>query len=312
VYDISLALKRESLSGFLARKQSTFSVILLIVMKFAPEDTPFRQRVVKALSYHGAFLKKHVISVLNATPGVFIHSEEHPADFAGKTRAADIIAVADAQKMVFVIECKKVDPAKSWIFFKATDQRYRVARKFNHLGPSSSFRTPSPEYAPICSEGYEYREIIEKNPEQRVKRADQSPVFEAAGQVAGAFLGFVHNRISELQGPAPDKDFRESYIPVLITNARLFLIDADDIKLDPKTADVISEPALLEVARLILKQPAAAPRDFTDFRTSVVTDEGNQRFHESIYVVNIKDVAAFFSPGHCESLAHLSAMYVSS
>ena len=137
-------------------------------------------------------------------------------------------------------------------------------------------------------------------------------MFEAASQLAGAFLGFVHNRISELKRVAPDKGFGERYISVLITNARLFFIDADDVELDLLTGDVISEPTLLEIPRVILKQPAAAPRDFQDFRTSIVTNERNQRFHESIYVVNVKDLAAFFSPGHCESLANLATLHASS
>ena len=97
-------------------------------MKNESEEKLFAQKVVKALSYHGAFLKKHVLSAFNTTSGVSVYSEEHPADFAGKTRAADIIAV-DRFKTVFVIECKKVDPTKSWIFFKAADQRYRIASR---------------------------------------------------------------------------------------------------------------------------------------------------------------------------------------
>jgi hypothetical protein len=260
------------------------------------------QKVIKALSYHGAFLKKHVISIIQQTPKVFVYSEEHPADFAGKTRTADIIA-ADDTKTIFVIECKKVEPAKSWIFFKATDQRYRVARRFNFIGSSSTFlrRLPSQslnEAPPVCSEAYEYRELTDPK-DRRAKRADQSPVFDAAGQLAGAFLGFVQSRMSDLSQLPRNNGILERYIPLLVTNARLFFIDAENIELDLVTGDVISKPDLTEVPRLILKQPAAAPRDFADFRTSIATDdEQNQRFHESIYVVNVRALTNFFSKEH--------------
>jgi len=258
--------------------------------------------VVKALSYHGAFLKKHVLATIRLTPGLKIINEEHASDFGGRTRTSDILAFDD-NNIVFVIECKKVSLEKSWIFLKGIDQQYRVARRCNFLGASSTFSRPLPPETPVCSEGYEYRRTSSKERDLPAKKADQSPIFDAAGQLTSAYLGYVHDRVEKVKQSRPDRTFMEYYVPVLVTNARLFFINADQIQLDLGTGEVISLPDLNEVSHVILKQPAASPKNFPDFRTSIATDERNQQFHESIYVVNVKSVSAFFAKNHREFLA---------
>src|SRR5436190_19610848 len=155
------------------------------------------EKVVRALSYHGAFLKKHVLATIRVTPGMGIMNEEHASDFGGRTRTSDIIAFDD-NKITYVIECKKVSPEKSWIFLKGVDQYYRLARRCNFLGASSKFVRPSRPETPVCSEGYEYRRPTTKARDLPEKKADQFPVFEACGQLAGAFLGYVHDRVAEV------------------------------------------------------------------------------------------------------------------
>jgi hypothetical protein len=76
--------------------------------KTSPEPLA-SEEVIKALSYHGAFLKKHVLATIRATPGIHILNEEHASDFEGRTRTSDILAFDD-NKVVYVIECKKVSP----------------------------------------------------------------------------------------------------------------------------------------------------------------------------------------------------------
>jgi hypothetical protein len=260
------------------------------------------QEVVKALSYHGAFLKKHVLAALRMTTGVRIINEEQASDFAGKTRTSDILAFDD-NKIVYVIECKKVSPEKSWIFLKGVDQHYRVSRRFQFIGPTSTFVQSSPPETPVCSEGYEYRRTPTKAGDLPAKKADQSPIFEAGGQLASAFLGFVHDRIEQIKQSQPDRTFIEYYVPLLVTNARLFFINADQVELNLDTGEVTSAPSLLEMPHVILKQPAASPKNFPDFRTSIASDERNQRFHESIYVINAKSLGAFFASEHRKFLA---------
>jgi hypothetical protein len=260
------------------------------------------EEVVKALSYHGAFLKKHVLAALRTAPGITGVTEEHPSDFGGKTRTSDILA-GDENNIVYVIECKKVSPEKSWIFLKVVDHHYRVARRCNFLGASSTFALSIPPETPVCSEGYEYRRTETRTSGMPAKKADQSPIFEAGAQLASAFLGFVHNRVNKKNQPQSDRTVVESYVPVLVTNARLFFINADQVQLDLDTGEVMSAPALTEMPQVILKQPAASPTNFPDFRTSIVTEERNQRFHESIYVINAKSLGAFFAVEHRKFLA---------
>src|SRR5262245_35342982 len=198
--------------------------------------------VVKALSYHGAFLKKHVLATLRLTPGLKIYNEEYASDFGGRTRTSDIIAFDD-NNILYVIECKKVSPEKSWIFLKGVDQYYRVCRRFQFIGPSSTFR-PVPPETPVCSEGYEYRRVSAKPGDLPAKRADQSPIFEAGGQLATAFLGFVDDRIEQIKRSEQNRAFIEYYVPVLVTNARLFFVNADQIELNLDTGEVTSAPDL--------------------------------------------------------------------
>ena len=70
----------------------------MAMSKPTPEKPPeplTAEDVVKALSYHGAFLKKHVLATLRVIPGVRIINEEHASDFGGKTRTSDILAFDD-------------------------------------------------------------------------------------------------------------------------------------------------------------------------------------------------------------------------
>lgn len=157
----------------------------------------------------------------------------------------------------------------------------------------------------MCSEGYEYRQIPTKARDLPGKKADQFPIFEAGVQLASAFLGYVHDRIDLLKQSQPDPKFNEFYVPVLVTNARLFFINADQIELDLDTGDVMSGPNLVKVSHVILKQPAASPKNFPDFRISIATDERNQQFHESIYVINAKSLGVFFAQDHRKFLASI-------
>jgi hypothetical protein len=173
------------------------------------------------------------------------------------------------------------------------------------MGPSSTFVQSTPPETRVCSEGYEYRRTPTQAGDLPAKKADQSPIFEAGGQLASAFLGYVHNRVAEVKEITRtlDRDLIEYYVPVLVTNARLFFINADQVQLDLDTGEVTSAVDVVEVPYVILKQPAASPKNFPDFRTSIATDERNQRFHESIYVINAKSLGAFFAKHHREFLA---------
>jgi hypothetical protein len=257
------------------------------------EEQPLTSdEVARALSYHGAFLKKHTLAAMREN-GLRIENEEQASDFGGKTRAADIIAV-DINEVTYVVECKKVSAEKAWVFIKGLDRRYRVCRWFRvgdgRRSATSTFAIDSPLSSPICSEGYEYRRV---DPVQAHKSADQSPIFDAGTQIAAAYLGVVQKRFAELDSllvPTP-----EFYVPLLVTNARLYLINADDVKLDLETGELLETPKLIPVDHVILKQPIASPANFPDFRIGIQTEEFNQRLSESIYVVNAGAIATFLS-----------------
>lgn len=244
-----------------------------------------------ALNKHGVFLKKAVISDLHSTEGIEIYGEEVGTSFGG-TRVADIVALqrfCDNQdinkktELFFIIECKRVDEAKQWIFFKHSDRKYRVSRVADEAHPSSKFTTPISSQNFTCSEGYEFPA------KDGTRDANQSPVFKAAEQLSAAYIGFIHSRRS--------RKYPERYIPILVTTAQLFIVDEwPNVPL--ATGRMNSELKRTEVSNLVLKHPFPTPEGVeNDFRLDVQDDPYPQRITESIYVVRATELREFLKPG---------------
>jgi hypothetical protein len=249
------------------------------------------------LNEHGVYFKKRVLHELMGYQGLSIAGEEVGESF-GKTRVADILAFderADGHKLFFVIECKRaLAREKAWIFFRDVDKTYRVARASNSTGLSTISQKSEPHLLepPVCSEGYEY-------PVGRNKLADQGPVFDAANQLSGAFLGFIRRRLG-LNQPA----VVERFIPVLVTTAKLLVVnEADASKADLLSGNLNSRPDCLETEFVILKHPFATPEGLPkDFRDEIQGDSWTAMHRESIYVVRASGLKKFFEITHRDFL----------
>jgi hypothetical protein len=244
-----------------------------------------------ALNRHGVFLKKTVLSKLRVMDPHKLTVFEEIGTWFGGTRVADIVAMqkfaAKEITVFFVIECKRVDPEKQWIFLKHYDKRFRVRRETSDANPESTFHRPPESENRVCSEGYEF-------PAGKDKAADNDPVFKAAAQLSSAFLGFIHRR--------QKRRFRERYVPILVTTAQLSVVD--DWPIVPlATGRLTRELNRTTVTDLVLKHPFPTPTGVeSDFRERVPSESWADMFTESIYIVQAESLVSFLRPEFRESL----------
>jgi hypothetical protein len=159
-------------------------------------------------------------------------------------------------------------------------------RRTNVTGPSSVVQESHPPHPPVCSEGYEY-------PVGKNKIVDQDPVFQAANQLTGAFLGFISRRLKL------NNDTVERFVPVLVTTAKLLVVRSDLSQTDILTGGLGAPPSCLETDFLILKHPFATPEGTqNDFRDKVQDDTWTAMHRESIYVVRSSGLKKFFEISH--------------
>jgi len=235
-----------------------------------------------ALNRHGVFIKKTVLAELGAMDPHNLKVFEEIGTWFGGTRVADIVAMQRfaAQEITafFVIECKRVDPERQWVFLKHYDPRFRVRRETVQANPESTFYRPPASDNRVCSEGYEF-------PAGKDKAADGDPVFKAAAQLSSAFLGLIHRR--------QKRHFRQRYVPILVTTAQLAVVD-DWPNVPLATGRLESELKRTTVTDLVLKHPFPTPTGVeSDFRERVASETWADMFTESIYIVQAKSLGSF-------------------
>ncbi len=257
---------------------------------------PMPKEIHERLNEHGVYFKKRVLHELRSYQGLSIAGEEVGESF-GKTRVADILAFdkrSDSHTLYFVIECKRVASEKVWIFFRDIDNTYRASRVSNIAGPSSVVQTSDRLQLepPVCSEGYEY-------PVGRNKVADQDPIFQAASQLSGAFLGFIARRQRIWQPNAVER-----FVPLLVTTAKLFAVNQSDLsKTDLLSGKLNSRPHCLETPFVILKHPFPTPEGLAkDFRDEIQGESWTAMHRETIYVIGASGLREFFEISHRDFL----------
>jgi hypothetical protein len=247
--------------------------------------SPSSIEIIRALNFQGAFFKKQVLRTLAKKLRV---AEEFGARF-GQTRVADAVAY-DGHGLFLVVECKKVSALKRWVFMKHLQQRYRRSRSINVEGRLLSVLDDSPPPHPlVCSEGFE----ISWSSKSKGWKADQDPIFQAAAQLSAAYLGFIARRLTE-RGAAPTSP--EAFVPVLITNASLAFVKSN-FKVSEETGEADPSSEILEVPFVLLRHPFPHVEYEADFRNHC-DDDYQQRYQETVYVVNIGRLNDFLANDH--------------
>jgi hypothetical protein len=256
--------------------------------------SPTPKDIIHVFNFHGAFFKKHVLRKLSEKLRV---TEEFGTRF-GQTRVADIIA-RDGFGLFLVVECKKVAKPKKWIFLKHLNQRYRRARSIDRQGTLTSVLDDSPPPHPlVCSEGFE----VGWSPRFKAWKADQDPIFQAAAQLSGAYLGFVERRFREHNKSI---DNPEVFVPALVTNAELAFVKSDFV-VNEATGEADLSSKTLDVPFVLLRHPFPQLDNDIDFRDAIA-DDYEQRFQETIYVINIGRMDDFLADTHRERLRDLES-----
>jgi hypothetical protein len=250
-----------------------------------------------ALNRHGVFFKKRVLKELSEIPGIGIVDEEVGVTFGG-TRVVDIVAANQTAKphVFFIIECKRVQ-AKTWLFFRAWDQRCRISRVSDNMtGHASRFCAAGQWPFPVASEGFEYWVPDKKEKEPR---CDQDPIFQAAAQLCAGYCGFIARRQREFPNASTQLTVCERYVPMLVTNAELVVVEDgfQQVNLESGTAPGVVPGAC--VPELVLKHPfptpAAVEQDFRDSQNPPPTPVHWSQLHkESVYVVRATQLREFF------------------
>lgn len=260
-------------------------------------------RETEALNKHGVFFKKRVLHELQGMQGLGVVSEELGVSF-GPTRVVDIVVLDAVQKpdLFFIFECKRAFTVeKRWFFFRDVDDHYRALRvQSGWQGNSSVFARGRDAGVATCSEGYEFHKSNQT--------ADQNPVFKAASQLAAGYLGFIGRRERDLHpriGPPADKI--EKYVPVLVTNAELAVLQYDVSKIGLETGKLPENPRSISVDYLVLKHPFPTPEGMIrDSRDELGAIAGarfwNQNHKESIYVVRSPALVGFMEAGRRDRL----------
>jgi hypothetical protein len=251
---------------------------------------PSSEEIIRALNYQGAFFKKHVLQKLASKLRV---AEEFGARF-GQTRVADIVAY-DGEGLILVIECKKVSLAKKWVFMRHLEQRYRRSRTIDRVGSLVSVLDNSPPPHPlVCSEGFE----IGWTRKMKGWKADEDPIFQAAAQLSAAYLGLILRRHKE---QTASRNGLEVFVPVLVTNAKLAFVRSG-FAVGEETGEADSSSETEDVPYILLRHPFPQIEDATDFRDSVIDEDYQQRYQETIYVVNVAALDDFVSDEHRKQL----------
>lgn len=127
--------------------------------------------------------------------------------------------------------------------------------------------------------------------------ADQGPIFKVAPRFSAGYSGFIGRRDREFSGRPPTEHF-EQYVPILVTNADLVVVQRDVRATSLETTNMPSKPEGARVDCLILKHPfptsEVLDRDFRDVQNPTRGPEDWSQLHkESIYVVQAAALRTF-------------------
>ncbi|MFH1171168.1 MAG: hypothetical protein V1778_01340 [bacterium] len=249
------------------------------------------------INTHGIPFKLAVRRELSRIPNVKILAEEFPVPYINGA-AIDLLIEyrSEAKKIryIFPIECKKgYVQVKKWIFFRDTHQIAKYVYHFKGKDLEVIQTQGITAKATVCSEGIE---ICEPK-----RKANPDPIEKAAEQICIGFHGFIINELKQR------KKFVEGIedmfvIPMVITNAPLYIADVIPGKLNIKTGNYDGNLGLMETNMVILRHPfVKSPQDGKrleivkdKYQTFEELDYGNK---EGILIVNSLSVGNLF-PSH--------------
>lgn len=250
-----------------------------------PKVSPVTGETVRdALNRHGTFLKKRLLHELLEIPGWAFLGEEYGTTFGG-TRVADIIAIDQQprREVYYLIEAKRVLTGRAWLFLPHWRQQFRHSRT-NIQGTFGGDIIRRNETDVTCSEGFEF-------PSNK-STAEQSPIFEAASQLAAAYLGLIRNK----DCVHSKSELVRAFVPILVTTADLFIVRApmENVSLDTGELAEIPDLEARDFVRLNHPFPTPEGVDY-DFRDEDQNSPNEMIYTETIYVVRAAALSSFLN-----------------
>jgi hypothetical protein len=223
---------------------------------------PTDQQIKTGLNYHGLFFEELVNKELlyrGERGRLMALKEERPfsyrsihggsivagtADFVGYYYVGDIM---HSSSTIFGVECKKVNVAKTWVFSKMKDDpfqtkldnpNYILKLEINDLGKVSR-RSAVRSY--ISNETLMIKSYEITSSGKVANPGNEEKIFNACRQAVRATNGIFLDE-DEVGLELFDRNNQPSrsvnYVPLVITNADLTVLDADVMGIDIKQAEI--------------------------------------------------------------------------
>jgi len=212
----------------------------------------------EAVNAHGIFFKRAVRNALEQIPGVQILGEECPIRYLEGASLDLLFAYQTASHpWIFPVECKKAYVAmKRWVFFEDPDPSTRLIYFFRGndlvyvcVDSIQSLSTLG------CIEGIEIDMQKTKTPDSLYRSGSPDTIWKAAFQACKGGLGFLLNEKADRTKYATGQFIEYASIPLIITNAPLFVCDLKTQSVDISTGNHIGDMEIRSVPWLILSHP---------------------------------------------------------
>ena len=203
-----------------------------------------------------------------------------------KETSIDVVAGKTVNQMCFnlCIESKKLDPRFiDWVFFQQLEHKqgfHYFRRGYFHNSEPVLFSTPAlgsheetfltvnktiPEFDyPICDFALSLKN---KEIERDYYKSDKTKIDESARQIMEGTYGFIIDRILHhvLQDePILSRSDTDFFIPIVVTNANLFMCNFDKDSIDSSSGHLKKEPTYAPVDEVIYECPAPKTIQFPD------------------------------------------------
>jgi len=238
---------------------------------------------------------------LRITPEDFVRASIESQNKAEiKETSIDVIAsrrIAGAD-FFLCIEAKKLDPRyMDWIFFKQQtheDVMRMIKRSLKNDGDVQLFTTlPTrdcgnetylqiksfPEWEPSRREIVDFALALKKEQvENEYYKSEKTRVDESARQIVDGTFGLIIEKILQevTQGePILSAGLWEYFIPIIVTNANLFICDLRPEDINPETGHITKEPTYRSVDAIIYECAASKLVQFPDPLSSKLTAQQN-------------------------------------
>ncbi|MCH7969014.1 MAG: hypothetical protein IH841_07215 [Thaumarchaeota archaeon] len=243
-------------------------------------------------------LYTRLLNHLDVEPISFVRAARESMDKTTvKETSIDVIGeriINDDYCFNLCIESKKLDPRFiDWVFFQQTkhENTLRFLMRQHFIKKPVLLKTPKTtknketyltintiqgelDY-PVCDFALSLKS---EEVDREYYKSDKTKVDDASRQIIEGTYGFIVDRIFQhvLKGdPQMNRGLTDCFIPLVVTNANLFICEFDENEIDSKSGKIKNEPTYKPVDSLIYECPAPKSVQFPEPLEADSTPEEN-------------------------------------